>query len=127
METRTRLLLIRHGETAHNRLRKYCSYTDAPLNGQGIIQADLLSRRLTLEAVDAIFASDRQRAYRMADLVFKDRSLPIERLPELQEMHFGAWEGLTHEQILSQAEESYRRWLDAPDQTPIPGGESLTE
>ena len=63
----TRILAIRHGETAWNVETRLQGHLDIPLNDTGLLQADRLARALTgREAVDAIYASDLSRAHTTA-------------------------------------------------------------
>lgn len=120
----TRVLLIRHGETEWNRLKRYCGFIDVALNATGKQQARKLGKRLDKEPVHKVYASDRLRALETARLVFKGRR--IKRLSGLREMHFGIFEGLTHKEILKKYPELYGKWLKDPYSIGIPKGESLT-
>ena len=59
------VLLVRHGETEWNRIRRYQGWLDSPLTPEGIAQAEAIGRRLRLlpEAAEAeIVASPLGRA-----------------------------------------------------------------
>lgn len=120
----SRILLVRHGETESTMGRRYCGHQDEPLNGEGRRQAVLLTKRLAGERIDRAYSSDLARARLTAEIILERR--PVEMIvdPRLREIHFGLWEGLTHEEILSRHVFSYQQWLKDPA-SPIPSGESL--
>ena len=66
------VLLVRHGETEWNRIRRYQGWLDSPLTPEGIAQAEAIGRRLRLlpEAAEAeIVASPLGRARHTAGII----------------------------------------------------------
>lgn len=57
-----KLILVRHGETEHNKTGTHVGQLDIPLNDRGREQARLVAERLADEQIDAIYTSDLQRA-----------------------------------------------------------------
>jgi broad specificity phosphatase PhoE len=98
----TRIVLVRHGETDWNRIRRVQGHTDVPLNDEGRRQARELAAELDGEVVDAVYSSDLSRARETAEILSTARSVPVVSLPELREKHFGTWEGLTDTEVLEQ-------------------------
>ncbi len=121
------LILARHGETAWNVERRYQGIKDISLNARGIAQAAALVERLADEHVDAIYASDMQRAHRTAQAIAAPRGLLVRTDPRLREIAFGEWEGLTYDEIQAQYPTDLARWLADPEGCPPPGGESLAQ
>lgn len=119
----TKLLLIRHGVTAWNIQKKYCGIRDIPLGREGRRQARRLRRRLRGKNIAHVYASDRKRAIQTARIIFDHT---ITAIPELREIHFGVFEGMTHDEILKKHGPLYQRWLKNPMGTPIPKGEDMT-
>jgi len=119
----TQLVLIRHGSTAWNKEYRYCGFTDIELNNKGKIQARRLRERLKSQGVDRIYTSDRKRAIQTAGIIFE--GYDIEKIPDLREMHFGIFEGLTYKEILKRYPEIYKEWIENPFGTVIPSGENL--
>lgn len=119
----TKLILIRHGQTSWNRNKKYCGAKDIGLDCAGREQAKQLCRRLKSEPVHKVYASDKKRALQTARLIFG--SADIKRVLDLREIHFGIFEGLTHEQIVKKYPLVYKKWLKDPFGITIPKGESL--
>lgn len=121
----TKLFLIRHGETDYNRKKRYSGFKDIPLNAKGRRQVGELHKRLKKEVVHKIYASDRKRAIETARIVFKDG--PVEVMPDLREIHFGVFEGLTYKQIMKKYPVIYKKWLKDPFCVKIPKGEKLAD
>ena len=116
-----KLILIRHGETDWNRDGRYQGWCDTPLNAKGRGQARLVALRLKHEKIDKVYSSDRRRALESAGIIFG--KTPINGLPELREMGFGVFEGLTYDEARTKYPSVYENWLKDPFNTTIPGGE----
>ena len=91
----TTLLLVRHGETDWNAEGRLQGHTDRPLSDYGQRQARELADELAGEPLDAIYASDLERARETAEIVGERLGLPVTVDPELREKDWGTWEGLT--------------------------------
>jgi alpha-ribazole phosphatase len=121
----TRLILIRHGETDYSLQRKYCGFTDPPLNKNGIIQAEKLARRLKDFKINKTYSSDLKRTVQTAEILFKRD--PIEKSTDFREINFGIFEGLQHSEIMKKYPGLYRDWIRDPLETIIPNGETLKD
>lgn len=99
--------------------------TDVPLNKKGIIQARLLAKRMANFPLSAVFTSPLQRARETAKIIAEPHKLEVIELPELQEAGFGAWEGLTIEEIKNGWCNALELWYEGKS-TP-PGGENLLD
>ncbi|MDH7578779.1 MAG: alpha-ribazole phosphatase [Bacillota bacterium] len=123
----TRLLLVRHGQTGWNHDARYQGHTDIELSEAGFKQAQLLAQRLVREPVEAVYASDLRRAFETARIVAAPHKLQVQTVPELREINFGAWEGLTFEEIKTQFRELAANWYTSPAKIRIPQGETFAE
>jgi broad specificity phosphatase PhoE len=121
----TRLILIRHGETDWSIKKRYCSFVDIDINDKGKRQAEKLYRRLHKEEIHKVYSSDNKRTLNFARIAFK--GFPIEKVPQLREMNFGIFEGLTYREIIKRYPKIYTRWLKKPFNIDIPDGESLSD
>jgi len=109
--------LLRHGETTYNADgNRYCGRTDAELTEKGILQAQRVADTLRGQPIDAVYASPLKRAYLTAEIASGDR-LPVVRDPRLIEVDFGAWEGKTREEFMSENPGLWQSWKDSPDDT----------
>lgn len=122
------LVLVRHGESEHNAAGRYQGHADAPLTRAGRAQALALRERLarltTSEPVRVV-SSDLGRARETAEIVMPDRAITFDS--RLRELHFGAFEGCSHETCLAMHGALYRSWLIGPSSVRPPGGETLAE
>ena len=123
----TRILAIRHGETAWNVETRLQGHLDIPLNDTGLLQADRLARALTgRETVDAIYASDLSRAHTTAQALAHAMGHPVRTHEGLRERHFGLFQGHTFAEVEAAWPEHAVQWRKRiPDWTPPGGGESL--
>lgn len=121
----TRVLVIRHGETAWNRESRIQGHIDIPLNDQGRWQAERLAQALADEPLAAIYSSDLQRAFDTAQAIAEATGLNVVADETLRERHFGDMEGLTHDEILARWPVEGRRWRERDPSFGPPGGETL--
>jgi len=95
------LICVRHGRTAWNADRRFQGQTDVPLDDEGLAQARALAMHLRGERFDHTYTSDLIRARNTAEAIVSGREGALHALPELREMHFGEWEGLTWDEIVA--------------------------
>ncbi len=105
-----RIVLWRHGQTSWNLERRFQGDTDIPLTEAGVAQARRAARLLTALAPDAIIASDLSRAAATAAELGALTGLPITHHDGLRETYAGAWQGLTHDEILDRHGAQYVAW-----------------
>lgn len=126
MEAATRVLLVRHGQTAWNVETRIQGHLDVGLNEHGRWQAARLAEALADEAVDAIYTSDLQRARDTALALGRRLGLDVRDEPGLRERAFGGFEGATFQELQERHPEATLRWRRRdPDFEPPGGGESL--
>ena len=123
----TRIMAIRHGETAWNVDTRLQGHLDIPLNDVGLRQAEHLARSLVQrDAIDAIYASDLSRAHTTANAIAQAMGKTVNTHAGLRERHFGAFQGRTFAEIEVELPEHAWHWRKrTPDWTPPDGGESL--
>jgi len=124
-----KLLLIRHGETDWNLAKRYQSYSDVPLNQNGIGQAQSLAKRLVQENIDAIYSSDLSRATETANYIAQEYepTLTVNCDPCWRELSFGKWEELNHEEIQAQWQAGVNAWYADPVNISPPDGETILQ
>jgi broad specificity phosphatase PhoE len=94
----TRLLLVRHGESEWNAIGRWQGWADPPLSELGELQAAVASK--AVGAVDAIVASDLQRAHRTAEIIAHQLGVgPVIVDASLRERDAGPWTGMTRVEI----------------------------
>ena len=90
-----KLYFIRHGETVWNTQAKLQGKSDIPLNEKGVALARVTGEALADVPFAAIYSSPLKRALQTAQLVARDRDVPIVTDRRLEEIGFGIWEGLS--------------------------------
>ena len=121
----TRVLAIRHGETAWNVDTRMQGQLDIPLNETGRWQARRLALALADEGISAVYSSDLLRAFETAQSVARGSGQPIVSDRGLRERSFGVFEGLTFREVEQRWPEQSERWRKRdPDHGPE-GGETL--
>ncbi|SDH41137.1 alpha-ribazole phosphatase [Pseudomonas flavescens] len=115
------LHLLRHGETEQGGGLR--GSLDDALTDAGWAQLRAAVR--VDEHWDALISSPLQRCARFAEELAAARDLPLRVEADLQELHFGDWEGRSAAQLMeTDAEDLGRFWADPYAFTP-PGGEPL--
>ncbi|MGB4582698.1 MAG: histidine phosphatase family protein [Rhodoferax sp.] len=121
----TRIIAIRHGETAWNVDTRLQGHLDIALNAKGLWQAEQVARVLAGEPIEAVYTSDLLRAWHTARAIAQSTEAPLVARQDLRERCFGSFEGKTHAELEAQWPEASLRWRKRePDWAP-PGGESL--
>ena len=124
-EQTTRVIALRHGETAWNVASRIQGQRDTALNEIGRGQAERVAAALADERLDAIYASDLARAHATAEAVARVAGLEVQTEPGLRERHFGNFEGLTYAEIETRFPEQARRWRQRDASFGPQGGETL--
>jgi len=121
------IFLIRHGEVKWNRENSYIGSTDLPLNAHGRSQAGLVAECLAGRNVSAVYSSDLVRARETAEIIAARLGLPVDTVPDLREVDYGEWEGLTESEVRERYPEVFVEWRLNPSRVRIPGGETFAE
>ncbi|UCF82229.1 MAG: alpha-ribazole phosphatase [Desulfobacteraceae bacterium] len=126
MKRLSRVYLIRHGQINGYENFPVYGHKDVDLTETGILQMEKMAERLRLVEFKAIYSSDLKRSATGARLLARSHDVPLYFLPELREIYFGDWEGLTLSQIQKRfPEELKKRQVDLINYT-IPGeGETV--
>ena len=108
--------LIRHGETEHNRDRRYQGWIDVPLSEEGksrLMRADLQP--------ETVYVSGLVRTLQTARLLFPDAE--YRTVPGLNEMDFGLFDGRSADEL--ENDPAYREWVGNNCESACPGGEDM--
>jgi probable phosphoglycerate mutase len=126
--THTKILLIRHGETAWNAVRRLQGHIDIPLNQEGERQALALGRALAAEKLDAVVSSDLQRAMQTAQAVAAHhRYLTPSTDAQLRERAYGVFEGMLYQDIQDEYPADFTLWQARDIDAIMPHGERMAE
>ena len=101
MLARTRsILLVRHGQSEWNAVRRWQGRADTPLTALGRRQAVLASRELALlPPFGAVWSSSLSRASETASIIAAELGLAVSTDDRLAESDAGEWQGLTPDEI----------------------------
>ncbi|MGI6358200.1 MAG: histidine phosphatase family protein [Bacillota bacterium] len=122
-----RVILLRHGETDHNRKGIMQGKLDVPLNHHGLRQAQLVATWLQDEQIDGVYCSNLQRAMQTAQPIADLQGCPLHTEPCIGEMDVGQWQGLTYQQAEQQYPDLWQALMKEPMYTRRPSGESFAD
>ena len=123
----TRILAIRHGETAWNVASRIQGQLDIPLNQAGRWQARRLARALAEDGIDAVYSSDLRRAAETAQAVARRSGCAVVTDTGLRERGFGMFEGMSFHEIEQRWPEQSTRWRRREPGFGPQGGEVLRD
>jgi probable phosphoglycerate mutase len=124
----TRIIAVRHGETAWNVDTRIQGQLDIDLNDKGRWQAQRVAQALADETIHRVYSSDLSRAHATARAIAQRTSEPTAREVQLhtglRERGFGTFEGQTWADIETNWPEESRRWRQRDPHFAPPGGET---
>ena len=121
------IYLIRHGETDWNTKRLLQGAIDIPLNQNGIEVAEITAEALKDVPFDVIYTSPLGRAKQTAEILRRDRDIPVIEDKRLIEISFGPYEGLCcSKENYSIPDPSFMNFFSDPgNYIPVEGAESI--
>ncbi len=123
----TRIIAIRHGETAWNVDTRIQGHLNVPLNETGRWQAARAAQALAGEPLAAIYASDLERAHETALSIAAATGLEVVKNEGLRERGFGIFQGKTFAEVQAQWPDQALRWRRREPEFAPEGGESLLQ
>jgi len=124
---KTRVTVVRHGETEWNLSRRVQGQKNSNLTNTGIRQAEYTSQALKDEKFDVLYSSDLQRARETAEIINKPHNLEHRIDIDLRERNFGIMEGLTLDEVQEKMPEVYAGYRQRDENFTIPDGENLLQ
>lgn len=124
---KTKVILVRHGETDWNKARKFQGMTDIPLNELGKTQANYAKQALRKVRMDAAYASPLKRAVETAQIIIDGHGIDLTIENELHEQNAGDWEGLTAREIEEKFPGQHDIWTYKPTEVRIQNGETFRD
>lgn len=126
---KTRICMIRHGETDWNKERRIQGQIDIPLNETGQAQAMAMAFDASQheDAFDAIYCSDLSRAYSTASALANRCQLEVVERENLRERHYGIFQGVVKDDAESQYPDAYALYAKCDLHYDFENGESLVD
>lgn len=125
---KTRILLVRHGESEGNVLHVFTGHRAYPLTPMGHKQASITAQYIKERyAVDAVYSSDLPRAFQTAEHIALQYALPVVTDPVLRELYGGQWENKEFSQLPDQYPQDFFVWSNDTIHARCTGGESVLE
>jgi broad specificity phosphatase PhoE len=121
------LILVRHGEAEGARPGVLCGRSDPGLSEAGRRQAVQLQGMIRGLPEARLVSSPLARATETAALAVGGAQAAVETDPDLREMDFGDWEGLTYDEVATRYPEQVTGWSEFRSDFGFPGGETLTD
>lgn len=122
-----RLVLMRHGQPDKEAHGRCYGRLDIGLSPEGRRQLCQKLDFLVSLRPDALYASTSKRALDSAEHIGERLNLPVEARPELREIDFGVFEGLTYTEIEDRYPSEFKQWMERPTEIKFPQGESFAE
>lgn len=124
---KTKLILIRHGETVWNTERRVQGRKDSSLTTNGIAQAAVLQEYLAKVSVNCCYSSPQHRARRTAEIALTGKGLPLVFDNRLREIDLGFWEGRKISDLEADFPDDYVQFAAGAAEVNFGGGENLGE
>ena len=123
-----RLYLVRHGTTVMNVQNRYRGRRDIPLDAQGYQDAVDAARRLSAVGLAAVYTGPLRRTIATAQIIADAAGVPDLRiLHGLNNLDYGAWEGMTADEAASYEPEAHAVYRTSPMEAVCPHGERLID
>lgn len=121
----TKFILFRHGQTEWNAGERFRGHADLSLNETGLAQAQKIAERLKSESINAIYCSPLRRARQTAQPLADALHLQVRAHDGLNDINFGALEGMTIEEAQQAFPEVIATWLSRPGHVKFPKGDAF--
>lgn len=122
-----RYFIIRHGETFGTEKKQYHGSLDVSLTKAGKKQARGLQQFFAKEKINYIYSSPLQRCQQTARIIQGKRRVPFIVAPQLREVDFGRWEGLTLKKMHRKDPKLLKEWFADFYNFKMPDGEKVAD
>lgn len=123
-----RLFVVRHGTTTLNVENRYRGRRDIPLDVQGYQDAVDAARELSSAGLSAVYTGPLRRTIATAQIIADEARVPDLRiLHGLNNLDYGAWEGMTAEEAAMYDPKAFLLYRTSPSLAACPQGERLID
>jgi broad specificity phosphatase PhoE len=121
------LFVVRHGTTTMNVENRYRGRADVPLDAQGYQDAVNAARALSRAGLAAVYCGPLRRTIATAQIIADEARIPDLRiLHGLNNVDYGAWEGMTSAEAAMYDPEAFELYRTSPSRAACPMGERLS-
>ena len=124
---KTRLIIIRHGQSEANLNNRFAGLVDVSLTELGRQQGKHTAEFLKNEKIDAVYSSMLSRAYDTACYTAKLHGLTVIKDAGVNEINGGDWENLTYPEIEEKFPEMIHVWRTNIGRTQCQNGENVVQ
>jgi broad specificity phosphatase PhoE len=124
----TKIVLTRHGHVEGIKPERFRGRTELPLTSIGVGQAKAVAHRIATNWKPiAVYTSPMGRCVTTAEFISRSCKSTIQKLDELNDLDYGAWQGRTHDQVRKARPKLLAAWYETPHLVRFPGGDSLQD
>jgi broad specificity phosphatase PhoE len=123
-----RIHLVRHGQTIMNAQVRFRGRLNIPLNEVGRAEAQEAARALVGSGLVAVYTSPLGRAREVAEAIAVKNGIGgVREQPDLINLDYGAWEGLTKEESAAVDPVAWAAYTRDPEAAVCPEGEAVCD
>jgi broad specificity phosphatase PhoE len=121
------LYFLRHGETEFSKSGGFCGELDPELTSTGNQMAQEFAAAYQSLPWSGIYCSPMKRTIATAKILSEGVGVSLQLRDGLKEIKYGAWEGLTADEVKQNHHDEYQRWITEPAWNAPPDGETSIE
>ena len=112
-----KLYIVRHGETEWNVIKRFQGQLNTPLTEKGMEKLRETGKNLENVLFEEVYTSELERTVNSAEIIlsenrgYKNKKLKLKKLAELNEVHFGVWQGLKYEEVFLKYPEEAKNYF----------------
>jgi len=119
------IFLLRHGQIQNSNLKRFIGDSDVLLDEIGLQQADYWGKAFSLLDLNTIYSSSLKRCCNTAEFIANKKQFI--KVPELNEISMGTWDGKTFDEIKKSMPEEFEKRGKQMDRFCPRGGESFQD
>jgi phosphoserine phosphatase len=124
----TKIILVRHGHVEGIDPPRFRGRTELPLTELGMRQARETARRIGGSwRPAAVYTSPMGCCVATGQAIAEEVGVERQSLDDLNDLHYGAWQGRTFDEIQAEAPSLFAVWRTAPHMLRFPDGDSLQD
>lgn len=127
MTERTKIIIVRHGESSGNLEHRVRGRTEFPLSENGLAQAEAAAEALKNEKIECVYTSPLERALVTARTIAAAGGFRLKIDDRFNNMTFGPWEGRLKHDLERESPAEWKIWITRPEDLELDGAESFDD